>query len=89
MALNIEMFELIEDIYKSGDLSNRSFSILEIEAKFLHLLSIMLRTILFENYKFSGPTSSPTLKYYWVLKMLYEDGANLQDSLKKFELPKV
>ncbi|HOV13672.1 MAG TPA: hypothetical protein PK771_05265 [Spirochaetota bacterium] len=86
LALNIEIFQLIEDIYKSGDSVNKTFSVLEIEAKFLHLLSLILRTILFENYKFNGITSSPTLKYYWVQKMVYEDNLTFIDALKKFEL---
>lgn len=86
LALNIEIFQLIEDIYRSGWNENLNFSTLEIEAKFLHLLAVVLRTILFENYKFNGITSSPTLKYYWVLKMLFDKKSTFQEALTTFEI---
>ncbi|OHD16809.1 MAG: hypothetical protein A2Y34_12430 [Spirochaetes bacterium GWC1_27_15] len=86
-SLNIEILKLIEDIYKSAEGSMFNFSALEIEAQFLHLLSLILRTILFETYKHTKLTSSPITTYYLVLKSFFEDLVDFESSLEKYHLP--
>ncbi len=90
-SLNIEVIELIENMYKyCGDTNNANsqFQYLEMESSFIFLLSNILKIVLFEEHKFNAITATVDSKFYMTLRKIINYGEKLDDLLGKYKLDK-
>lgn len=85
-ALNIDMIELIESIYKTSSSLKEEIYYLELESKFLLLLSVILKEIFFENFRYNELSSTPDTKYLYCLKSIVENGLPISRVLKIYNL---
>ncbi|HOJ64876.1 MAG TPA: hypothetical protein PLE45_10705 [Spirochaetota bacterium] len=85
-SLNIEMIELIESIYKTAASLKEEIYYLELESKFLLFLSVILKEIFYENFRYNELAATPDLKYLYCLKSMSDTGLPASRVLKLYNL---
>ena len=86
-SLNINLIELIEELYKTANSKNFSnFYYLEIESNFLRLLTSILRVILFDDHRYNKMTATNDSKLLAAIKQIIKSKRQKEEILPYIDL---